>query len=85
MKTVTILIPCYNEEAALPRLYDALTDLMKQQPDYYWEIMLINDGSKDHTLQIIKDIQQRDARFGYVSLSRNFGKEAAMLAGLEGY
>jgi glycosyltransferase involved in cell wall biosynthesis len=56
---------------------------MKQQPDYYWEIMLINDGSKDHTLQIIKDIQQRDARFGYVSLSRNFGKEAAMLAGFD--
>lgn len=83
MKTVTILIPCYNEEASLPRLYDALTDLMKQQPDYYWEIMLINDGSKDHTLQIIKDIQQHDARFGYVSLSRNFGKEAAMLAGFD--
>ena len=83
MKTVTILIPCYNEEASLPRLYDALTDLMKQQPNYHWEIMLINDGSKDHTLQIIKDIQQRDARFGYVSLSRNFGKEAAMLAGFD--
>ena len=82
-KTVTILIPCYNEEGSLPKLYDALTDLMQQHTNYLWEVLFINDGSKDGTLHLIKDIQQRDSRFGFVSLSRNFGKEAAMLAGFD--
>ena len=83
MKTVTILIPCYNEEASLPRLYDALTALMQQHSQYLWEVMLINDGSRDRTLEVLKELRGRDSRFGYVSLSRNFGKEAAMLAGFD--
>ena len=83
MKKVTILIPCYNEEASLPRLEKALTDMMQQNSAYRWEILLVNDGSKDHTLDMLKDMNQRDGRFGYVSLSRNFGKEAAMLAGFD--
>jgi glycosyltransferase involved in cell wall biosynthesis len=83
MKTITVLIPCYNEEASLPKLYDALRELMQQNTQYLWEILLINDGSKDHTLDVIKQLQQKDSRFGYVSLSRNFGKEAAMLAGFD--
>lgn len=83
MKTVTILIPCYNEEASLPRLYDALTALMQQHSQYQWEVMLINDGSRDRTLEVLKELRGRDSRFGYVSLSRNFGKEAAMLAGFD--
>lgn len=83
MKKVTILIPCYNEEASLPRLEKALTEMMQQNSTYRWEILLVNDGSKDHTLDVLKDMNQRDSRFGYVSLSRNFGKEAAMLAGFD--
>ena len=83
MKKVTILIPCYNEEASLPKMAEALTSLMQQQNQYQWEVLLINDGSKDHTLDYIKAINSHDSRFGYVSLSRNFGKEAAMLAGFD--
>lgn len=83
MKTVTILIPCYNEEASLPRLEVALKELMQKQDGYLWEILLVNDGSKDHTLEKIKEMNLGDQRFGYVSLSRNFGKEAAMLAGFD--
>ena len=83
MKTVTLLIPCYNEEKSLPKLYDALIGMMAQNALYEWKVLFINDGSRDHTLQVLKDIRQRDARFGYISLSRNFGKEAAMLAGFD--
>lgn len=83
MKKVTILIPCYNEEASLPRLFEALTRLMDEQTSYDWEILLVNDGSRDRTLQCIKDMRQRDDRFCYIDLSRNFGKEAAMLAGFD--
>ena len=83
MKTVTILIPCYNEEASLPNLHNALIALMEEQPQYQWQVLFINDGSKDHTLDVIKDINHQDSRFGYVALSRNFGKEAAMLAGFD--
>ena len=83
MKTVTILIPCYNEEASLPNLRNALIALMEEQPQYQWQVLFINDGSKDHTLDVIKDINHQDCRFGYVALSRNFGKEAAMLAGFD--
>ena len=83
MKTVTILIPCYNEEASLPSMRAALTSLMEEFTQYQWEVLFINDGSKDHTLDVIKDIHRQDSRFGYVSLSRNFGKEAAMLAGFD--
>ena len=56
MKTVTILIPCYNEEASLPRLEAALKELMQKQDGYLWEILLVNDGSKDHTLEKIKEM-----------------------------
>ena len=83
MKTVTILIPCYNEQASLGDLHQALTQLMVQQPGYQWQVLFINDGSKDDTLSVIKSIHKQDSRFGYVSLSRNFGKEAAMLAGFD--
>ena len=82
-KKVTILIPCYNEEASLPALRTALVSMMEQNADYDWEVLMINDGSKDHTLSIIKDFRNTDQRFAYIDLSRNFGKEAAMLAGFD--
>lgn len=82
-KKVTILIPCYNEEASLPALRTALLSMMEQNESYDWEVLMINDGSKDHTLSIIKDFRKSDHHFAYIDLSRNFGKEAAMLAGFD--
>ena len=82
-KKVTILIPCYNEEASLPALRSALVSMMEQNDGYDWEVLMINDGSKDNTLSIIKKFRKEDCRFAYVDLSRNFGKEAAMLAGFD--
>ena len=83
MKKVTVLIPCYNEEASLPALYEALKDLMDGQPDYSWEVLMVNDGSRDDTINEIKRLRQADERICYVDLSRNFGKENAMLAGFD--
>ena len=82
MKTVTILIPSYNEEASLPVLYEKLVEL-GTDAHYGWEFLFINDGSNDHTLAILKDLAKKDARIRYISLSRNFGKENAMLAGFD--
>lgn len=83
MKKVSILIPCYNEEASLPLLYPELVKLMDEKSDYEWEILFVNDGSKDNTINIIKELREKDNRVCYVDLSRNFGKENAMLAGFD--
>lgn len=80
---VTILIPCYNEEQSLPLLYEQLSTLTDNHQKYEWEILFVNDGSKDNTIQLIKQLSQQDSRIAYVDLSRNFGKEAAMLAGFD--
>lgn len=83
MKKITILVPCYNEQESLPALYDALKSLMDANASYQWEVLFVNDGSKDKTIEIVKQIRTQDKRFCYVDLSRNFGKEAAMLAGFD--
>lgn len=83
MKKVSILIPCYNEEASLPALYDALVGLMDSEKNYEWEILLVNDGSSDCTIDVIKELRAKDSRICYIDLSRNFGKENAMLAGFD--
>lgn len=83
MKKVTILIPCYNEAQSLPHLYCALENLMNVCCEYEWEILMIDDGSTDTTLTVMKDLRKSDHRICYVSLSRNFGKENAMLAGFD--
>ena len=83
MKKVSILVPCYNEEASLQALYEALRQLMDAQTDYQWEVLMVNDGSKDNTIQIIKQLRDQDQRICYIDLSRNFGKENAMLAGFD--
>ena len=83
MKTVTLLIPCYNEEESVPFMRDALLQLMNDNTRYQWEVLFINDGSRDRTLSLLEHLHQQDKRFCYVSLSRNFGKEAAMLAGFD--
>lgn len=83
MKKITVLVPCHNEEENLNALYNALTGMMKANNKYDWQILLIDDGSQDHTLDVMKALRKKDGRVAYVSLSRNFGKEAAMLAGLD--
>ena len=83
MKKISILIPCYNEEASLPLLYNELVKLMDSHTNYAWEVLTVNDGSKDRTLEVIKDLRKKDNRICYVDLSRNFGKEKAMLAGFD--
>lgn len=82
MKTVSILIPCYNEEASLPLLYEQLCKLAKDVR-YQWEFLFVDDGSKDQTLLTLKCLAEKDSRVRFISLSRNFGKENAMLAGFD--
>lgn len=80
---VSLLIPCYNEEESLPILYEELVRLMDHNTQYEWEVLFVNDGSRDATIQLIKELHRKDSRIAYVDLSRNFGKEAAMLAGFD--
>lgn len=80
-RTVTLIVPCYNEAESLPLFYDAVCEVAKKLPEYDLTLLLINDGSKDDTLSIMKRLAQEDARVKYLSFSRNFGKEAAMYAG----
>lgn len=83
MKKISIIIPAYNEEESLPFLYERLEKLMNEINNYEFEVLFVNDGSKDKTLQIIKELRNKDERICYVDFSRNFGKEIAMLAGLD--
>ena len=83
MKKISIIIPAYNEEESLPYLYDRLKKLMDDMKNYEFEVLFVNDGSKDKTVQIIKEFRQKDERISYVDFSRNFGKEIAMIAGLD--
>ncbi len=83
MKKVTVLVPCYNEEEALPLFYDRICQTISALQEYEWELLFVNDGSKDRTLQIMRNLHSRDSRVSYVDLSRNFGKERAMLAGFD--
>jgi len=83
MKKISIIIPAYNEEESLPFLYERLDKLMNEIKNYEFEVLFVNDGSKDKTIQIIKELRNKDTRICYVDFSRNFGKEIAMLAGLD--
>lgn len=83
MKKITIIIPAYNEEESLPFLYERLDKLMGDMKNYDFEILFVNDGSKDKTISIIKELREKDKRISYVDFSRNFGKEIAMIAGLD--
>lgn len=83
MKLITILIPAYNEEEVLHQLYQRLSRVVNKIPNYRFEMLFLNDGSTDRTLSIIKELRGKDSRVSYVDLSRNFGKETAMLAGFD--
>lgn len=83
MKSVTILIPCYNEEKGLEILHERLQNILRKIDKYDFTILLVNDGSKDNTLAKMQELHEKDSSVSYLSLSRNFGKENAMLAGLD--
>ena len=82
MKKISIIVPCYNEEQAIPYFYEEITKIAeKTEKDF--EFIFVNDGSKDNTIDIVKNYAKKDKRVKYINFSRNFGKEAAMYAGLE--
>ena len=82
MKKISIIIPCYNEEAAIPFFYEEINKVSKTIKKNF-EFIFVNDGSKDNTIKIVKEYAKKDKRVKYIDFSRNFGKEAAMYAGLE--
>ena len=84
MKKISIVVPCYNEEESIPLFYEEVnkvTEQMKKKAEF--EFVFVNDGSKDKTLGELRKLAKKDNRVKYISFSRNFGKEAGMLAGLE--
>lgn len=86
MAKISCIVPCYNEEAALPFFLKEIKKVADNMSATYYldvELIFVNDGSKDHTLQILRDAAMRDSRIHYISFSRNFGKEAAMYAGFQ--
>lgn len=83
MKTVTILVPSFNEAQSLELLHKEIVRVISTLENYKWEILFVNDGSRDNTMEVIKGLREKDGRISYVDLSRNFGKENAMLAGFD--
>lgn len=82
-KTVTIIIPCYNESMSIPLLVPELEKIALSNSQYNWEYLFINDGSLDNTLDVLRQLRHRNKRVNFIDLSRNFGKELAMLAGFD--
>ncbi len=83
MKKITILLPAYNEASSIPLLQEKMAEVAQENPGYEWEFLIVNDGSTDDTLQRIKALHNSDPRFSYIDLSRNYGKEIAMMAGFD--
>lgn len=80
---ISIIVPCYNEEATIEYFYNEFLRVMNQVQKYNFEIIFIDDGSRDKTLEILKNLTRKNQIIKYISFSRNFGKEAAMYAGLK--
>ena len=83
MNKISIIVPCYNEDAALPIYYKEMCKIMAQMKEEEFELIFVDDGSTDHTLAETKILHEKDERCQYFSFSRNFGKEAAIYAGLK--
>ena len=90
MEKITVVVPCYNEEESLPIFYEEMERVRKQdfnnsenEQETEFEYIFVDDGSSDATLGIMKDLNEKDSRCRYLSFSRNFGKEAAIYAGLK--
>lgn len=82
-KLCSCIVPCFNEEKVIPIYYDEMQKVMKQEENIEFEIIFVDDGSKDGTLEIMRKLSEQDPKVHYISFSRNFGKEAALYAGLE--
>lgn len=83
MEKISVIVPCYNEEAVLPLFYEEITRVAATMGDFVFEFLFVDDGSRDKTLAVIKNFAQQDDRVKYISFSRNFGKESAMYAGFD--
>ena len=83
MDKISIIVPCFNEEESIPLFYDAISEVAAGMKEQEFEFIFIDDGSKDRTLPILRELHQKDKRVRYISFSRNFGKEAGMYAGLK--
>lgn len=83
MKKITILLPAYNEEASFPIIKECMAKVISDNPDYDWEFLMVNDGSTDNTLQQMIRLHNEDSHYNYIDLSRNYGKEVAMMAGFD--
>lgn len=83
MEKISVIVPCYNEQESLPYFYEEISKVMNEMSEFQFEIIGINDGSKDNTLNELKKLSDNDKRIKYISFSRNFGKEAAIYAGLK--
>lgn len=83
MEKISVIVPCYNEEESMPLFYDEICKVAESFKHVDFEFIFVNDGSRDRTLSIARDLSKKDKRVRYISFSRNFGKEAAILAGLE--
>ena len=83
MEKISVVVPCYNEEKAIPIFYSEIDKISKKMKKLNFEFLFINDGSSDKTLDVCKELAKKDKRVKYISFSRNFGKEAAMYAGME--
>lgn len=83
MKKLTVIVPCLNEEEALPVYYRRMRTIMEQMNQLEFELLFVDDGSSDGTLEMMKELHRKDSRCRYLSFSRNFGKEAAIYAGLK--
>ena len=71
---ISIVVPCYNEQESLPIFYEEITKIAKEMKEQEFEFLFVNDGSKDNTLNILKDLAKKDDRVRFISFSRNFGK-----------
>ncbi len=82
-KLISVIVPCYNEQEVLHMFYDEMSRVAGTMTDYNFEFIFVNDGSRDNTLNICKELAAKDERVKYISFSRNFGKEAGIYAGFE--
>ncbi|MBQ3229971.1 MAG: glycosyltransferase family 2 protein [Clostridia bacterium] len=82
-KLISVIVPCYNEASALPYFFEEIDKVIASMPEYAFEAIYVDDGSADSTLEVVRERASKDPQTRYVSFSRNFGKESAMLAGLK--
>lgn len=83
MDKLSIVVPCYNEQESLPIFYEEICKIAEKMKEVEFEFIFVNDGSRDNTLNVMRELSSKDERVRYLSFSRNFGKEAALLAGME--